>query len=170
MIFPLFSIKSKKYIKCFSLIMLACLFFSVTNTKAQEEIMLSTGQTVYVPVYSHIYIGDNERPFNLTSTVSIRNTDPENKITITEVNYYGSDGKLLKKYIDEPVTLMGFAATRYVVRESDTAGGSGANFIVKWKSDKDANIPVIESINVSARSQQGISFTSPGKVIKDSSE
>jgi len=148
----------------------ACLIISAVTISAAEEISLSRGQTVYVPVYSHIYIGDNERPFNLTSTVSIRNTDPESPITITEVNYYGSDGKLLKKYIDEPVTLKGFAATRYVVRESDTAGGSGANFMVKWKSDKEANIPVIESINVSARSQQGISFTSPGRVIKNSSE
>ena len=167
---PVLNLIINKIIRTFFVMLLACLFLSVTRTAAQEDVMLSKGQTVYVPVYSHIYIGDNERPFNLTSTLSIRNTDPENPITITEVKYYGSDGKLLKKYIDEPVTLKGFAATRYVVRESDTAGGSGANFIVKWRSDKESNIPVIESINVSARSQQGISFTSPGRAIKDSAE
>lgn len=152
------------------IILTACFMISAVTMSAAEEVHTSKGQTVYVPVYSHIYIGDNERPFNLTSTVSIRNTDPENQITVIEVNYYGSDGQLIKKYIDDPVKLNGFAATRYVVRESDTAGGSGANFIVKWKSDKEVNIPVIESVNVSARSQQGISFTSHGRVIKDSSE
>lgn len=152
------------------IIFIVCLILPSIVLSMAGEVELSKGQTVYVPVYSHIYIGDNERPFNLTSTLSIRNTDPASPITITEVNYYGSDGKLIKKYVDEPITLSGFSATRYVVRESDTAGGSGANFIVKWKSDKEVNIPVIESVNVSARSQQGISFTSPGRVIKDTSE
>lgn len=129
---------------------------------------MSRGQSVYVPVYSHIYTGDQERPFNLTATLSIRNTDPANTITVTEVNYHGSDGKLLKRYIDKPVTLGSLSSTRYVVKESDTAGGSGASFIVKWESEKQVNVPVIESVMISARSQQGISFVSPGRVIEDS--
>ncbi len=152
----------------FRIILSLCLFLSAAIFSVGEEAQLSRGQTVYVPVYSHIYTGDQERPFNLTATLSIRNTDPGSPITVTEVNYYGSDGKLLKRYIDKPVTLGGLSSTRYVVKESDTAGGSGASFVVKWKSDGDVNTPVIESVMISARSQQGISFVSPGRVIEDS--
>ena len=53
--------------------------FAVSNAStfayADKTIMLSKGQTIYVPAYSHIYSGDRERPFLLTVTVSIRNTD-----------------------------------------------------------------------------------------------
>ena len=44
---------------------------------ANSNQILSNGQSVYVPVYSHIYHGDHgdlERQFYLTATLSIRNT------------------------------------------------------------------------------------------------
>ena len=47
--------------------------------------VLSSGQLLYVPVYSHIYIGDKERPFNLAVTLSIRNTDPRSGLRLTAV-------------------------------------------------------------------------------------
>lgn len=160
----------RKYLNIVRFILVIGLLLPFAASSEGQESQLSKGQTVYVPIYSHIYSGDQERPFNLTSTLSIRNTDLENPITVTQVNYYGSEGKLIKKYIDKPVTLNSLAATRFVVKESDKAGGSGASFIVIWKSDVEVNTPVIESIMISTRSQQGISFHSPGKVIRDTSE
>jgi hypothetical protein len=55
---------------------------------------------MYVPAYSHIYSGNKEVPFLLTVTLSIRNIDPVHPIEITLVDYYETQGKLLKKYID----------------------------------------------------------------------
>jgi hypothetical protein len=52
----------------------------ITTTRADSDIFLSTGQTVYVPIYSHIYSGLKGRPFNLAATLSIRNTDPKHWI------------------------------------------------------------------------------------------
>ena len=54
---------------------------------------------------------------------------------------------------------------RYVIPESDKSGGSGANFIVEWKSDKYVNPPIVESVMIGTQTQQGISFTSRGRVI-----
>jgi hypothetical protein len=34
-----------------------------------EDIRLSAGQTVYVPIYSHIYSGVKGRPFDLAATL-----------------------------------------------------------------------------------------------------
>lgn len=127
----------------------------------------SRGQVVYVPVYSHIYIGDRERQFLLAVTLSIRNTDPDNEIVITKVTYFNSKGKILEEYLKEPVTLEGMSATRYVVHESDKAGGSGASFLVEWEALKPVNPPVIETVMIGAKTQQGISFTSRGQVIKE---
>ncbi len=136
-------------------------------SRASSEINLSRGQTVYVPIYSHIYCGDRERPFDLAATLSIRNTDPANSITVIAVKYYATDGRLIKHFLDKPVQLKALASTRYVIKETDRAGGSGANFIVKWTSENAVNDPIIESVMIGTGSQQGISFTSRGQVIKE---
>ena len=125
----------------------------------------SKGQNVYVPVYSHIYSGDREQPIYLAVTLSIRNTDAVNAIKITKVDYYNSEGKLIKNYLNAPVELAPLATARYVIKESDKVGGSGANFIVSWMADRPAVAPLIESVMISTRHTLGISFTSRGQVI-----
>lgn len=132
---------------------------------ADESIPLSKGQTIYVPAYSHIYSGDYERPFLLTVTISIRNIDPKQKITIRAVDYYETQGNLLKHFVEKPVTLKPLESLRYVIPEKDKTGGSGANFIVEWTSDEFVNPPIVESIMIGAQSQQGVSFISRGQAI-----
>ena len=132
---------------------------------AEEACELTDGQTIYVPVYSHIYSGNNERPFLLTVTLSIRNLDPKHPITITLVDYYETQGKFLKKYLNKPAILNPLESIRYIIPEKDKTGGSGANFIVEWKSDKFVNPPIVESIMIGTQSSQGISFTSRGRAI-----
>jgi hypothetical protein len=100
---------------------------------------LSVGQTIYVPAYSHVYSGNRERQFLLTVTLSIRNIDPTHKITIILADYYETQGKLLKKHIQTPVTLNPLESMRYVIPEGNKSGGSGANSIVQWKADKPVN-------------------------------
>jgi len=45
--------------------------------------------------------------------------------------------------------------------------GSGANFLVKWKSQTKVNPPLIEGVMIGTRSGQGISFVSRGQVINE---
>ena len=154
-----------KNFKYYLILLIICLFSPLSLHAADKNINLSKGQRVYVPAYSHIYSGNQERPFLLTVTLSIRNIDPTNIIKITLVDYYETQGKLLKKYIDKPITLNSLGSIRYVIPERDKSGGSGANFIVEWHSDKPVNRPIIESVMIGAQSSQGISFTSRGQEI-----
>jgi len=85
-------------------------------------------------------------------------------------NYYDSEGNLLKKYLKSPVQISAMASNRYVIKESDKSGGSGASFIVKWRSYHDVNVPIIESVMIGTQTQQGISFNSRGQVIKEESK
>jgi hypothetical protein len=135
-----------------------------TAGRAEAEVMLSKGQTVYVPVYSHIYSGPKSTPVQLNTILSIRNTDPASPITVTEVDYFDSEGKLIKHYVTEKVSLNAMASTRYLVQIYDKSGGSGANFIVKWRSKEMVNAPIIEGIMTG---HKGISFISRGQEIKD---
>jgi hypothetical protein len=138
----------------------------VTPVYADSGVSLSNGQTVYVSVYTHIYSGLKGRPFELGATLSIRNTDPKHPITLVSVKFYDTEGKLLKEYQGEPIRLNALVSTRYVLKEGESGGGSGANFLVTWKSEKMVNPPIIEAIMIGTRSGQGISFVSQGQVLK----
>jgi len=126
---------------------------------------LSQGQTVYVPIYSHIYHGNQGKTMNLTVTLSIHNIDPTRSITLEKVEYYDTKGKPVRDFIDAPVTLAPYDTKEFLVDEEDESGGSGANCIVVWSSEDAANPPIIESVMIGARSGQGISFLSQGRVI-----
>ena len=149
----------------FIILGLSICFFSPLPVYSDQKIGLSDRQVIYVPAYSHIYTGNREQPFLLTVTLSIRNVDPKHQIKITVVDYYETQGKLLKKYLEKPVILNPLESLRYIIPERDKAGGSGANFIVEWKSDKFVNPPIIEAIMIGTQNQQGVSFTSRGQAI-----
>lgn len=123
------------------------------------------GQTVYVPAYSHIYHGNREAALLLAVTLSIRNVSPQRALTVTTVDYYDTKGAVVRKFLDQPLTLPPLASERFVVPENDKAGGSGANFIVKWHSAETITPPIIESIMIGTQNQLGVSFTSRGEAV-----
>ncbi len=159
--------KSKKTILIwiFTVLLLAFMANPVTADSSLAVSGFSKGQTLYVPAYSHIYIGHKATPYMLTVTLSIRNIDPDLPFTLEAVDYHGTEGKLLKHYLDKPMTIAPMATARYVVPAPDKSGGSGANFIVKWSSVTPINPPIVEAIMIGTQSQQGISFTSRGQEI-----
>jgi len=131
---------------------------------------ISAGETVYVPVYSHIYVAMKGHPFELAISLSIRNTDLTEPITVLAVDYYDSNGKLVRKYLTKNRDVAPLASVDFFVSESDTTGGFGASFLVKWKSTKRVNEPIIEGVMASTKSGQGISFTSRGRTIREKPE
>jgi hypothetical protein len=134
---------------------------------SSEEMQRKTkvdGHRVYVPVYAHVYHMENE-VYNLTNTLSIRNTDTEGGIHILTAKYYDSKGKLLRDYVKNPILLPPLATLEYIIGVNDATGGSGANFIVEWMSDRTVTTPVIECVTIGTQSQQGISFISNGHVL-----
>lgn len=133
---------------------------------AAESIERTTGQTVYVPAYSHIYHGNKETPLLLSVTLSIRNIDLNGSLTIRSINYHETEGSLVKEYIEKPVVLGPLGSVRFIVPQRDNTGGSGANFIVEWQSEKPINPPILETVMIGTQSQLGISFTSRGQAVQ----
>jgi len=131
-----------------------------------ENVNLAIGQVIYVPVYSHVYYLDRQKPYNLAANLSIRNTDLTNPITIASVRYYDTNGKLVREYPGLPLKLGALASTDFFVAEKDTSGGIGANFIVEWIAQKQVSEPIVEVVSIGTSGTQGISFISPGKVIQ----
>lgn len=136
---------------------------------ADDGPALSRGQLLYVPVYSHIYWGPQPRTFNLACTLSIRNIDPREAITITSVDYYDTGGRRLRSFLEKPLRLPPLGTKEVYIQEKDTAGGSGANFLVRWTADKPANEPLVECVMVGVEQAQGVSFTSRARVVAEPS-
>lgn len=125
----------------------------------------AAGGIVYVPVYSHIYFRDQRRTLNLAATLSVRNTDVRESITIRSIRYHGERGQLIRHYVAQPQTLGPLASTGFVVDEEDTSGGLGASFMVEWSAQAPVADPVVEAVMISARSAQGVSFISVGRTL-----
>lgn len=89
------------------------------------EIALSTGQTVYVPVYSNIIAGSRKVPVHLSNTLIIRNTDMHNEIQVTVADYYDSKGALIKKFYSQPVKLAPLETKYVYLSDREKEGESG---------------------------------------------
>ena len=152
------------------LILFFLFFFCPPTSFADSQIKLSSGQTVYVPVYSNVFSGSRALPFNLAVMLSIRNIDPHHSMTVISVQYYDNDGNFMKNFIKKPLNLGPLASHDFFIKENDEAGGFGANFIVRWEATKRINTPIIETVMIGARSGQGISFIGRGQVITEKTE
>ncbi len=124
------------------------------------------GQVVYVPAYSHIYVGSGQR-YLMAVTLSIRNTSPTDSLVVRSVGYYDSGGQRVKEATEGPLRLGPMATVEYLIPERDPSGGSGANFVVEWVSAAPAiSEPIVETVMVTTHSQ-GISFSSRGRAIQE---
>lgn len=150
---------------CFVVI---CAIFSPVVVQADADNGPSSGETLYVPVYSNIYSGPKATPLQLATMLSIHNVDSKHSITILKVDYYDSTGKFIESYIKKPMSLKPFAHTFFYLKEYDTRGGPGANFIVKWRAEKKINQPIVEALMLGTRA--GVSFTSSGRIISENAE
>ena len=151
------------------LFLLALFSGGIFVAEGTAEIQKRQQQTVYVPVYSHFVISTGKRsfPFELSVNLSIRNTDPENPIRVSAVDYYNSEGELVRSFIEKPITLNKMASTYFVIEKSDKSGGAGANFLVKWSAKNSVSEPIVESVTFGSSGTHGLSFVSPGKVIAE---
>lgn len=127
---------------------------------------LPVRQLVYVPIYSHAYY-QGGAPYLLESTLSIRNVDPKTPIYLSYVKYYGTTGELAKTYLDQLIKLEPLQTIEFLVERRDSSGGSGANFLVEWRSEPDANRPLVEAVMIGTAGTQGISFGRTGVEISE---
>lgn len=137
-----------------------------SKKSSSAEINIEKGQTVYVPAYSHVYSGSGD-PHLLTITLSIRNTDPGRSIKIVEVRYFNTGGELVKNYIEGIIELAPLETVDILVEKQDRRGGSGANFIVTWKSDEPVYEPIIEALMIGLTKEYSISFITAARPLAD---
>lgn len=123
-------------------------------------------ETDYIPIYSDIYHIDGTKRFLLTSTLSIRNTSLSDTVYVFSANYNDSYGKQLRQYVQSTILLKPLEAIEFVVEYEEDKGGAGASFIVEWGANENDEQLLIQAIMTGTSNQQGLSFSTNAKVIK----
>lgn len=123
------------------------------------------GQVLYMPVYSNIPYSSKHQ-FDLSAFLAIHNTDLKNKIKITKIDFFNTDGKLVKSFISSDKQINPLSTMIITIPESDQ-NGTGANFLVEWIADKQVNEPLIESVMKDLSGNKGLAFLSTGRVIRE---
>ena len=128
--------------------------------------------TIYVPVYSTLFLGVPNRAntVDLAATVSVRNVSAVHPITLDWVRYYDSVGKHVRDYLENPSTLPPMGSVEFVVQRSDSTGGPGANFLIRWHAAAATDEPLVEAVMLGQSGNAGISFSSRGRTVTAAGE
>ncbi len=144
-----------------SLVLVAGLAFAGSVVK-------SSGQTVYVPASFFGYDGGM-----MVTRMVIRNTDPENAITVNSVKYYSHDGIQLYEYLIQPITIGPFYSKSFKTTNDEFLHDMNDGrpfFLVEWEAEKRVIAPRIgagiATINLSTGEVTSLSSVG-GYVIKD---
>jgi len=133
-----------------------------TITKDEQNFQ----ETIYVPIYSDIYVDQQNQKALLTATLSIRNTSYTDSLFISKIDYFDTGGELVRSYIDNLISLPPMATVNYVIEKDDDTGGPGANFIVGLNSKNKDLKPLIQAIMVGHIGNKAFSFSTDGYSIK----
>lgn len=139
---------------------------------AQEARPLVKGQTLYLPIYSHMLYGNLGKSGKasqvlLSALVSIRNTDGKRPLRIQSARYFDTHGTLLGERLAAPVVLPPFGTLELFVELNDASGGSGANFVVKWDAEQAINPPLVEALHANMDGGKAVIFMTQAVPLND---
>jgi hypothetical protein len=123
------------------------------------------GQVLYMPIYSNIPHMEKQN-YNLSAFLAVHNTDLKHQIKITKVDFFNTDGILVKSFISSDQQINPLATVIFTIPKEDQSG-TGANFLVEWIADQPVNEPLIESIMKDLTGNKGLSFLSQGRIIRE---
>lgn len=122
--------------------------------------------STYLSVYSQIYSQTEHKTHNLTATVSMRNTDQQDTVFVESARYFDTQGRPIRSYFENTIYIAPMETVEIVIDETDEAGGTGANFLFKWKMRPGTNEPLFEGVMISTSGQQGLSFLTQGQRLR----
>jgi Protein of unknown function (DUF3124) len=131
---------------------------------------LSTGQHLYLPIYSVIQYGNRDqsgvaKDLPVSALVSIHNTDLDRPIRLLAARYFATDGKFLRNFVPIPRVLKPMETVEFLVERRDVVGGSGANFVIQWEADVPVSPPLVQALHVELQTNRAIVFTTDAVLI-----
>ena len=138
----------------------------ILTVKGNSNFEKARGQILYLPLYSNIPHSEKLGEFDLSGFVTIHNTDLTKNLKITHIYYFDNNGELKKDFlVKDTLVLKPLQSKSFFIPYKDKSG-TGANFLIEWKTEIPINIPLVETVMLNLQNSQGVSFLSNGKVIE----
>lgn len=118
--------------------------------------------TIYVPVYSTLYLGDGLVQAGLAVTLGLHNVSPAHDLVVRRIDYHDTSGRLLRRLVDRPHAIPPMATAEFRIDRDDPSGGSGANYLVEWAAPAGGSGPLVEAVMVGPAGRLGVSLVSRG--------
>ena len=118
--------------------------------------------TVYIPVYSTLYLGDRLVQAGLVVTLGLHNVSPAHDLVVRRIDYHDTAGRLLRRLVDGPHAIPPMATAEFRIDRDDPSGGSGANCLVEWAAPAGGSEPRVEAVMVGRAGSLGISLVVRG--------
>jgi len=122
--------------------------------------------SIYVPVYSSVYVGNRRSLSNLAATLSIRNTAEDQELVVTRVDYFDGQGRLVRSLLDAPHGLAPMSTAEFFLDVDEPRGGPGANFLVTWGARAAISAPLVEAVMIGSYGLRSISIVSRGRELR----
>lgn len=158
--------------KQFSYLIILLSLYSQIALVYADEVPLSRGQMLYLPIYSTIWHGDTHpikrapMKSNMSALVSIRNTSVITPIKVLSARYYNTEGKLIREFVSTPKVISPLGTLELFIEKSEAEGGSGANFLIQWEAASDTNVPIVEAVHIDNQPSRPYSFITSARVIQ----
>jgi hypothetical protein len=141
--------------------------FKESLTELPPSSALSAKGTIYVPAYSRVYGTGDRKLIELSTTLRIDNTSATKPLVLDRIEYFDTTGRLVQRYLNDPVALRPFGSIEIVVPAEDDRGGTAANFIVEWSGNGPIAEPLVEAVMIGSQENTSYSFVSPGRPIRN---
>jgi hypothetical protein len=121
---------------------------------------------LYAPAYSSLFSGAGRARVDFAITLSIHNVSADLPVVLDSVVYYDTAGRAVETYLPRAVALKPFGTIQFFVPRDDVRGGTGANFVVRWRSaDAKAEPPHVETVMIGVANNQSLAFVVPARPI-----
>lgn len=118
--------------------------------------------TIYVPIYSTLYLGDGLVQAGLAVTLGLHNVSSSHDLVVRRIDYHDTTGHLLRRLVDRPHAIPPMATAEFRIDRDDPSGGSGANYLVEWAVSAGGSEPLVEAVMVGRAGSLGISLVGRG--------
>lgn len=140
---------------------------ATSSYAAPDGSSLYAWQSLYLPIHSRLMVEDAKtgKPVevSLAAQVSIRNTDPRIALEVTHARLHNADGKLVRDYLPQPLSIPPLGSRDLFVPHTEAAGSS---LIIEWSAERPINPPLVEALHSDSRDAHAPVFTTTARPIQ----
>jgi len=120
--------------------------------------------SIYLPLYSDLYVGGQRGLKRLSSTLTLRNISADRSVIVTALTYFDESGKAVSAPLDNPHELAPMSTAKLYVDGSDTNGAIVSAAVIEWSMPDGGEAPplLVQAVTVGNYGTKVVSFMTDG--------